>query len=226
MPLTGAEIVAELHEPATGVVRGRCGVRLTGGRCRGRRRGVHLAANRGPGTSVALDSQLGPRLLQPLLDLLLHLRRDVRTAERRAAGARLPRTARTTCWVPRCRPRRDRTTAGTCEPPRPSAGRRCHRMPRRAWSGRARPGHPGSRCAAAGRPHGSRSPCWRVIPPQPPCSHRLKPGQLRWERRARLRPPWQARPTGASCGCARAVPSAAAHACGVTSRASGSSTQA
>ncbi len=39
--------------------RGRCGVRLTGGRCRGRRRGVHLAADRGAGTSVALDSQLG-----------------------------------------------------------------------------------------------------------------------------------------------------------------------
>ena len=122
MPLTGAEIVAELHEPATGAGRGRRRVRLAGGRCRGRRRGVHLAADGGAGTRVALDRRArrppAPASARP--PAAPAAGRSNRRATRRWHPP--PRTARTTCWVPRCRPRRDRTTAGTCEPPRPSAG--------------------------------------------------------------------------------------------------------
>ena len=144
MPLTGVEIVAELHEPPAGAcVVGSGGVRLAGRRGRGGRRGVHLSADRRAGTRVALDGELGARLLaasaRPAASPAAG--RSTRRATRR--WRRPARTARTTCWVRRCRPRRGRPTAGTCEPRHPSAVRRCRRMPRRAWSGRERRGRPG-----------------------------------------------------------------------------------
>ena len=221
VPLTGVEIVAELHDPPAGA----CVVGASSAWCsraarrsRRRRRSCRhrcrpelparcppagASARPSPAPAAAHSSRRGtPRSRPP------------------------PRTARTTCWGRRCRPRRGWPRAGTCAPPRPSAVRRPRRRPRRAWSGRERRGRPGCQRAAAARPHGSRSPCWRVTPRQPPRSRRLKPGQPRWARPARQPQPWREQPIGASCGCSRAEPSAAVHACGVTGRASGSRAQA